>query len=225
MLAGGRPALLLFLTACGTPPPVRQTPPPEPILAPEPAPPDPCVPVDGKPPAPLSRAYSGVLKAARCQAEVLTLMQGVSRALGVDCSHCHELGDYAKSTRNKEIANWMASELMPRLVNRSGTPLGCADCHADDGRGKAKILGAPRSRQRAVEWMNTVLVERFDASAGGRLYCNTCHVGQLGSPAFQGRVILTDHLPPLPPGLSAAGVPDAEVSPPVPDASAHDTRE
>jgi hypothetical protein len=166
-----------------------------------------------------------VLKAARCQPEVLAMMQGVSRALGVECSHCHDLGDYAKNTRNKEIANWMASELMPRLAHRSGKPLGCADCHADDGRGKAKILGAPRSRQRAVEWMNTVLVERFDAAAGGRLFCNTCHVGQLGSAAFQGRVMLTDHLPPLPPGVVPGGTPDAGVSEPGSGSSVHDAGE
>jgi hypothetical protein len=166
-----------------------------------------------------------VLKPARCQPEVLQIMQGVSRALGVDCSHCHDLADYAKGTQNKQIANWMASELMPRLANRSGKPLICADCHADDGRGKAKILGAPRNRQRAVEWMNTVLVERFDAAAGGRLFCNTCHVGPLGSPAFQGRVILTNHLPPLPPGIAPAGTLDAGVSAPGSDSSTHDAGE
>jgi hypothetical protein len=181
------------------------------------------LPVDGKPPAPLSRTYSGVLKAARCQPEVLQVMQGVTRALGVDCAYCHDPADYAKSTPKKDIANWMASELMPRLANRSGKAVGCADCHADDGRGKAQILGAPRSRQRAVEWMNTVLVERFDAAAGGRLFCTTCHVGQLGSPAFQGRVIQTDHLPPLPPSLVPSMAPDAGA--PGPESSARDVAE
>ncbi len=152
-------------------------------------------------------------------------MQGVNGALGVDCSYCHDLADYTRATPKKEIANWMASELMPRLVNRSGGPVTCADCHADDGRGKAKILGAPRSRQRAVEWMNTVLVERFDAAAGGRLFCATCHVGQLGTPAFQGRVILTEHLPPLPPGHAPEVAPDAGASAPDPESSPHDVAE
>ena len=80
------------------------------------------------------------------------------------------------------------------------------------GRGKAKILGEPRSRTRAVEWMTATLVERFDAADGGRLYCKTCHVGQLGDAGFQPRVILTDHLPPLPPSTgpaAASGAVDA----------------
>jgi hypothetical protein len=153
---------------------------------------DPCELVDGKPPAPLATTYTGVLRNARCQPEVLAIMQRVAVALGTDCDHCHDETDYAAPTPNKRIANWMASELMPRLEKRSGG----ADCHADDGHGKAKILGAPRNRQRSIEWMTTSLVERFDARAGGPLYCKTCHVGQIGTPAFQGRVILTDHLPP-----------------------------
>jgi hypothetical protein len=71
--------------------------------------------------------------------------------------------------------------------------------------------------------MNTVLVERFDAAAGGRLFCNTCHVGQLGSSAFQGRVILTDHLPPRPPSEVPVIAPDAGA--PGSESSAHDAVE
>jgi hypothetical protein len=186
------------LAACGTPPEPRAAPAPAPLPAPAPPPSDPCEPLDGKPPAPVSVAYAGVLRGARCQPEVLAIMQNVARALGTGCDHCHAGKDFSAATPNKLIANWMASELVPRLAKRSGGAVACADCHAGDGKGKAKILGAPRSRQRAVEWMTVSLVERFDAAAGGPLYCKTCHVGQLGTPAFQGHVILTDHLPPLP---------------------------
>ena len=210
--------MIVALTACGTPPPPREQPRPVPIAAPEAPPPDPCEPVNGKPPAPVAGAYTGVLRAARCQPEVLSIMQGLTKSLGVGCDHCHDELDYAASTQNKRVANWMATELVPRLARRSGGKVACADCHADDGRGKAKILGAPRSRQRAIEWMTTGLVERFDAVGGGPLYCKTCHVGQLGTPTWQGRVILTDHLPPAPPAAlagspSAASVPDAGVEP------------
>jgi hypothetical protein len=160
---------------------------------------DPCEPVDGKPPAPVNAVYTGLLKNARCQPEVLAIMSGVAKALGTGCDHCHDEMDYAAPSENKRIANWMATEFVPRLAKRTGGSIACADCHADDGQGKAKILGAPRSRTRAVEWMTASLVERFETAAGSPLYCKTCHVGQLGSPAFQARVILTDHLPPRPP--------------------------
>jgi hypothetical protein len=173
------------------------SPPPPPVAA-EPPPRDPCEPVDGKPAAPVTGNFTGLLKSARCQPEVLVIMSSVARALGTGCAHCHDEMNYAAPSENKRIANWMATELAPRLVKRAGGAVTCADCHADDGKGKAKILGAPRSRTRAVEWMTASLVERFDAAAGGPLYCKTCHVGQLGTPAFQGRVILTEHLPPRP---------------------------
>jgi hypothetical protein len=188
----------MLLAACGSPPPPRERPRPVPIRAPAPPPRDPCEPQGGKPPEPLAKTYVGALARARCQAEVTSIMQGIATALGVACSYCHDVADYAKRTPKKDVANWMASELMPRLAKRGVGETQCADCHADDGHGKAKILGEPRSRTRAVEWMTATLVERFDAADGGRLYCKTCHVGQLGDAGFQPRVILTDHLPPLP---------------------------
>jgi hypothetical protein len=207
----GRHLCFVFaLVACGSPPEPREPPAAPPAAAPsaalpEPPPRDPCEPVDGKPPLPVTGNYTGVLKSARCQPEVLVIMSRVAKALGTGCDHCHDETDYSAPSENKRIANWMATELVPRLAKRAGGAIACADCHADDGKGKTKILGAPRSRSRAVEWMTASLVERFDAAAGGPLYCKTCHVGQLGTPAFQGHVIFTEHLPPRPstaPGVS-----------------------
>ena len=211
MKAGGRLAALLFLAACGTAPPPRDRPPAAKVAAPEPPPTDPCIELQGKPPVPLDKQYSGVLKRARCQAEVLAIMNGVAKALGVGCEYCHDEADYTQSTPKKEVANWMARELMPRLAKRSGGDTTCADCHADDGKGKAKILGSPRNRQRAVEWMTVRLVERFDAAAGGPLYCATCHVRRLGDPGFDPHVIFTEHLPPL--SAPPLAVPPASVAP------------
>jgi hypothetical protein len=164
--------------------------------------------VNGKAPPPLATPYAGLLKNARCQPEVLAIMSSVAKALGTGCDHCHDEMNYGAPSENKRIANWMATELIPRLAKRAGGNITCADCHADDGKGKTKILGAPRSRTRAVEWMTASLVERFDAAAGGPLYCKTCHLGQLGTPAFQARVILTDHLPPRPPAPPPASAPE-----------------
>lgn len=204
VLAGRCSCLCFVLAACGSPPVPREEPRPAPIAAPEPPPRDPCEPVDGKPAAPLTGTYTGLLKNARCEPEVLVIMQGVAKSLGTGCDHCHDETNYAAPTNDKRIANWMATELVPRLAKRGGGSITCADCHADDGKGKAKILGAPRSRTRAVEWMTASLVERFEQAAGGPLYCKTCHVGQFGSPAFEPRVILTEHLPPRPTAPAAS---------------------
>ena len=201
--------LAAALVACGSPPLPREPAESTPSRVEASPARDPCEAVDGKPPAPITRDYSGVLKGARCQPEVLAIMNGVAKALGTGCNHCHDELDYAAPSENKRVANWMASELLPRLSKRSGGAITCADCHADDGKGKAKILGAPRSRTRAVEWMTASLVERFAAAGGAPLYCKTCHVGQLGTPAFQGHVILTDHLPARPPA-SPDAIPHAD---------------
>ena len=154
--------------------------------------PDDCEPQAGKPPPePLRISYTGVAKAARCQREVYTIMGGVTHFLGVECKHCHVEPDYAADTHNKQIANWMARELVPRLQKRAADPSGnkevwCADCHAK----KPKFLGDPRRRDVAIEWMTTHLAPDFDTAAGKPPKCKDCHGGDLGTPQFRSQVIL-----------------------------------
>jgi hypothetical protein len=159
--------------------------------------PDDCAQQPGKPaPEPLLKPYAGVANSARCQREVYTIMGGVTHFLGVQCNYCHVEPDYAADTHRKQIANWMARELIPRLEKRAGeggAPW-CNDCH----QGKPKLLGDPRRPELAIEWMTTHLVEDFDAQQGKSLRCRNCHRGDLGSPEFQGKLILAEL-----PGLSA----------------------
>jgi hypothetical protein len=116
-------------------------------------------------------------------------MREVSSALGVECSYCHERADFAAATELKRVANWMATELAPSLQRRGGGMVECRDCHA----GRAKFLGNPRRRDRAIEWMTLELVERFEEAGGKRLYCKTCHAADLGQPTFRTRLILAEH--------------------------------
>jgi hypothetical protein len=159
---------------------------------------DDCAQEPGKPaPDPLERTYTGVAAKARCQREVFTIMSGVAGALGVTCNYCHLVPDYRAMTHRKEIANWMASELIPALQKKSdGKQPWCNNCHmGSDGKGVAKILGDPRRPKLAVEWMTTHLVEDFQTKSGSLLHCKTCHQGNLGTAEFQRKIILTDHLP------------------------------
>lgn len=188
--------------ACGTAPPPREQ---SVAAAPAPARPavparDLCAPLDGQPAAPLPREYTGLARDARCEPELQAMMQEVSHALGVPCAYCHVSGDFTAMTERKRVANWMASEFVPSLQKRQGGEITCRDCHA----GRAKFLGSPRRRDWAIEWMTRELGERFEAAGGGPLYCKTCHAGDLGSSAFQPRVILTDHLPRKPIAASSA---------------------
>ena len=160
--------------------------------------PDDCEQEPGKPPPdPLERAYTGVAAKARCQREVYTIMAGVTRFLGVECQYCHLVPDFRAMTHRKEIANWMASDLIPALQRKKdGKQPWCNDCHTGtDGKGVAKILGDPRRPTFAVEWMTTHLVEDFQSKNGALLHCKSCHQGNLGTPEFQRQIILTNHLP------------------------------
>lgn len=184
--------------------------------------PDDCEQRPGEPPPePLRIPYDGVAKAARCQREVYTIMGGVTHFLGVPCKHCHTEPDYAADTHNKQVANWMARELTPRLRKASsGAEVWCKDCHA----GKPKLLGNPRRKDVAIDWMTTHLTDDFATLSGKPPKCKECHGGDLGSPEFRAKVILQGELglpaPPTPPPAASgdAHAPSApSVSPPVPD--------
>jgi hypothetical protein len=185
--------------------------------------PDDCAEQPGKPsPEPLRTEFTGVAKDARCQREVYTIMGGITHFLGVECKHCHQEPDYTADTHNKRIANWMARELVPKLQKRAAQAgdgsLWCNDCHA----GKAKILGSPRQRSFAIEWMATHLVEELETKDGKSPKCRQCHQGDLGSPQFQPKIILAE-LPGLPLGLAAPASPPVAgepASPSVPPADA-----
>ena len=158
---------------------------------------DECADRPGKPPpAALERSYTGVAAQARCQSQVYTIMSGVSHSLGVQCAYCHLVPDYRAQTHRKQIANWMASELVPALRKKgtAHTPW-CSDCHQSLGRGSAKFLGEPRDESFAIEWMTTHLVEDFATKSGSALRCKGCHRGNLGTPQFQRKIILTDLIP------------------------------
>jgi hypothetical protein len=206
--------LFLLEGACGAPPPPT-TPAATPVQARPVALgqrradlPDDCEQEPGKPPPePLRIQYTGVAKAARCQRAVFTIMGGVTHFLGVECRHCHLEPDYAADTHNKQVANWMARELVPRLQKRTADAGGnkdvwCVDCHA----GQPKLLGNPRRRDVAIDWMTTHLVQDFSAASGKPPKCKECHGGDLGSPQFRGKVILAElgGLPAPAPAPSAA---------------------
>lgn len=171
--------------------------------------PDPCEPEPGQPPpTPLRAEYTGVARAARCQDEVLSIMRDVARSLGVKCAYCHLEPDYAADTRHKQVANWMARELAPRLRRRApagAAQVTCRDCHA----GRPRLLGDPRRRDVAIEWMTSHLTEEFDTQAGKPPKCKDCHGGDLGSPEFRAKLMLTSLPSSLPLPLEAESPPSA----------------
>lgn len=186
---------------------------------------DDCAQEPGKPaPEALKREYLGVAHSARCDREVYTLMGGVVHSLGVECEYCHVKDDYPAMTHRKQVANWMAQELIPSIRAKTGEEVWCKDCHHNGTKGTPKPLGKPRKQTQAVEWMNLELAARFETKAGEPLFCKGCHGGNLGTPEFKAKLILTDLMgdgsyshaaPPVAPAPPAvdAGAPDATPTP------------
>lgn len=198
----GSLAMVALLSACAPPPAAPRADPPK--LA---APIDRC---KGAPPRP--RSHQGILRAARCDAEALAIMDTISADLGLACQGCHAplaadptKQDFSAPTPRKTIANWMSVHLSAAVKHADGEPIGCRSCHTDDlGRPLLKVLGAPRDRRRANEQMSLVMVRRFVAADGSRLKCRSCHGGTPGTPAFRGVVIGHDEaLPAHTPGGAA----------------------
>lgn len=160
---------------------------------------DPC---EGSPP--LTTKFLGVLQDVRCDDDKYPIMADVATMLGVECRYCHvphptdpkkEL--YPVMTPRKEIANWMRGHLMKAIKPADGSEMKCKSCHTDDkGKPVAKILGNPRDPSAAHEWMSLVMTTKFVvASTGEKLKCKHCHVGNIGTPDWQAKVILSDHVP------------------------------
>ena len=146
-------------------------------------------------PTPLKREYTGLASSAKCDREIYSIMGGVTFALGTNCSHCHEQGDYAADTEMKRVANWMATELVPSLRTKDGKEPTCRDCHFDGEKGHTKLLGEPRDPAKAKEVMSH-LVASFETADGRALECKMCHgAASPTDEGWQGKVIGTDHLP------------------------------
>ncbi|MCC6216552.1 MAG: hypothetical protein IT376_16940, partial [Polyangiaceae bacterium] len=154
---------------------------------------DDCAVVPGRAaPEPLKRVYTGVAARARCDREVYTIMGGLTHFLGVSCEHCHVPDDYAAPTHRKDVANWMARELVPRVARPGGGAAWCNDCHVVDGHGTARILREPRDRAWAMEWMTVHLSDRLSGADGRPLRCRDCHGGEPGSGTFRRALIPRD---------------------------------
>lgn len=136
-------------------------------------------------PIPAGR-YTGILRNARCKQEKFATMAAVAAALQVECKYCH-LPDpvdptkeiYERVTTQKQQALWMCDTFIKGLSPVDGTQIQCVSCHAanDTHQGRAKILGDPRDRDYAQQWMHEVLTTKFVEASGRRLKCKTCHVG------------------------------------------------
>jgi nitrate/TMAO reductase-like tetraheme cytochrome c subunit len=65
--------------------------------------------------------------------QVIQIMNGVSKWLGVDCSYCHT-ADFEEPTPRRQIAHYMYAEYTGKLVKNDGSAVNCNDCHQGHAR-------------------------------------------------------------------------------------------
>jgi hypothetical protein len=74
--------------------------------------------------------------------ELKAIMKAQSKALGVDCDHCHEMPEAEKDTKNKKIAREMmkmTKDINSKWLKKSDDKVVCGTCH--NGHEKPEVLG------------------------------------------------------------------------------------
>ncbi|MBX3207937.1 MAG: hypothetical protein KF764_23020 [Labilithrix sp.] len=110
------------------------------------------------------------------------VMNTFTKALGVQCSHCHEK-DFRAPTANKKIATHMWNDFTLALA-LDGEPAGggalyCDSCHG----GRAQFLDR-RDLGALGAWMQDNYVDKLRRADGKDNTCDTCH----GDP-FEGKIL------------------------------------
>lgn len=102
-------------------------------------------------------------------AKLRKVMNAFTKALGVQCTHCHT-DDFKAPTANKKITVRMWNEWVVGLQSEDGSALFCDSCH----QGKAKFLD--HSDKKALgAWMKTELVQKLKRTDKKDHSCATCH--------------------------------------------------
>jgi Cytochrome c7 and related cytochrome c len=105
------------------------------------------------------------------------VMNTFTKALGVQCSFCHEK-DFKAPTAKKKIATHMWNDFT-RPLGMEGGVLYCDSCHA----GRVQVLDRHDLRELGT-WMQSNYVDKLKRSDRKEHTCDTCH----GDP-FEGKIL------------------------------------
>ncbi len=98
------------------------------------------------------------------------VMKTFSKALGTQCTGCHEANDFRAPTPNKKVASHMWNDWVRGLTMEDGSLLYCDSCH----QGHMKFLDT-HDKKELSKWMDANFVsklKRLDKKEHG---CETCH--------------------------------------------------
>jgi hypothetical protein len=103
-------------------------------------------------------------------AKLKKVMKTFTKALGVQCTGCHDPSDFSLSTPNKRIAARMWSDFVEGLAFKDGSVLYCDSCHG----GQAEFLDRS-DKPKLRQWMSDNFVDRMKRTDGADHGCKTCH--------------------------------------------------
>ncbi len=98
------------------------------------------------------------------------VMKSFAQALGVSCTGCHQPGDFAATTPQKNVAAHMWNDFLRRLARTDGQSLYCDSCHA----GRLTFLDRTNP-QALMGYMKRTFVDGIQRRDGQPHGCATCH--------------------------------------------------
>lgn len=98
------------------------------------------------------------------------LMMTFKKALGVECTGCHDAGNFKAPTPHKKVAAKMWDQMVRGLAMEDGSVLYCDSCHG----GRMQYLD--RHDKKALSaWMDTNFVSKVKRTDKKDHSCETCH--------------------------------------------------
>lgn len=115
---------------------------------------------------------------------LLAVMASFSRALGVQCSWCHDQRDFAAPTARKAVAAFMWDSFVGQLQLVDGSPVYCDSCHHES----TVFLHRNTSEKLALaSYMKHEYVDQLRRRDGKSHGCGSCH-GNPFNPRFLPRI-------------------------------------
>jgi hypothetical protein len=103
--------------------------------------------------------------------KIRKVMGTFTKALGTQCTGCHDGDDFKKATPNKKVAARMWNEFVRGYSMEGGGAVYCDSCHA----GKMTFLVRDPGLKELSKWMDENFVSKMKATNGKPHSCETCH--------------------------------------------------
>ena len=103
--------------------------------------------------------------------KIRKVMGTFTKALGTQCTGCHDGDDFKKATPNKKVAARMWNEFVRGYTLEGGGAVYCDSCHG----GKTTFLVRDPGLKELSKWMDENFVSKMKKTNGQAHACETCH--------------------------------------------------